>query len=164
MNLPEISNVSTRSARKKILFVWDGTSQQLWCADNNLNHHSDATILVVHAMPHESIYSYGTLKPNAENATYVERKLRDRFRAIARRTKVFRGVKLELLFGDRVSEIIRFAESMQVQSIVMTSFKQSGFSRWIHGNLNERLEQRAPCPITFLQKADQRTAKGVEHS
>ena len=136
-----------RTAPKPTLFVWDGTGEYIWHAERCIEECGNGKVFAVHAMPHETIHSHRTLRNNE----HTERKLKRQFKNVVRRSAKLCKVQLDLVFGDRIAEIVRFAISMEVQTILIPRFSQSDFSIWIHGDLNERIEQQAPCPIVFLE-------------
>ena len=138
----------------RILLVWNGTRDHIQHAEQCIEAAKVGSVLAVHAMPHESIYSYGAARHSRDEGNYAERKLKKRFREVVQHSNVFEGTQLELLFGDQVTEISRFAKAMKVQSILFPRFAQSAFSKWVHGDLNERMARRAPCPIIFLQSSN----------
>ncbi len=140
-----------RTVEQRILFVWDGTNDHIWHAERCLKTGGGGNVIVVHAMPHESIYSYGAVRVDRHESEHLKAVLRDRFMNMARDAGCLRDAKFELLFGDRVTETIRFAEAMKVQQILLPRFTQSSFSKWIHGDLNDRLVEKARCPIVFLK-------------
>lgn len=131
----------------KVLFVWDGTERFIKAADELIGSFSGSSIHAMHAVPHESIHDCGALDMRINCPSRLERRLYRDFEKARRRdfekathqSTYLKKAKLEILFGDRIKEIVRFSRDTKVNVILLPQFKQSLFSRWIHGDLNERL-------------------------
>lgn len=137
-----------------VLFAWDGTKQFIASADHFVGQIKPVSLRVVHAMPHESIYTYGTVGREFDQESWQEQCLKNEFRSLVNRTDNLASAKLELLFGDRVREIVRYADQRHADFILMPRFKQSSFSKWIHGDLNQKIAGKARCRVVFLETAD----------
>lgn len=140
-----------RRSVNKMLFVWDGSTDHLDQVAEYARQNKCRVVAVI-PLPHEWIYSYGTIR-NDDEPAYAERMLRRAFAEATKQIKELADVELVFLFGDRITEIVRFAKTSRVSVLLMPRFEQSSFSRWIHGDLNERLDNHAPCPIVFLGTA-----------
>ena len=139
-----------RVAENRSLFVWNGSSDGFAVADQLIANSGPTAVYVVHAMPHGSIYQYGGIRSSGAPINQVEMKLRQSYREMAEQFTSFRDVNLTLLFGDRVQEIARFANQFKIASILMPSFEQSSFSRWLHGDLNTQLASKFFGSVTIL--------------
>lgn len=139
------------TAKTRTLFVWDGTKDHLWHAELCISAQCVDEILVVHPMPHESIYGDVTCCGKADEKVSCERELRRIFGKLTRGSVNLCGQRLRFLYGDRIREVIEFAKSNHVANVLMPRFCQSAFSKWIHGDLNELVVAEAHCPVVFLE-------------
>ena len=144
--------MSEKRQPKRVLFVWDRTLAGLNAASRIVSRDPEMTVVsAVHVMPHESIYSYGTVYQSKTRQPYVVQELNEEFAWQLECCGEWKDVRLEILFGDRITEICRFAKSRRADLIVMPRFRQSRFSNWIHGDLNQLVVQKAPCGVCFLE-------------
>lgn len=148
----------------RVLFVWDGSNSYVREADQFSRVVENVVVHAVHVMPHESIYGYGAINQEAEELTSTERRLYRAFDSATRTAPSLDRSRFEILFGERVSEIVRVAEVMKVKFILLPPFQQSSFSRWIHGDLNERIAKKAHCPVMFLESGAMFTRNAVEQA
>jgi nucleotide-binding universal stress UspA family protein len=135
----------------RILFVWDGTDQFISAADAFLETIEDRSVHAVHAMPHESIYAYGSVNRISGEKPRQARRLEKLYRKQTSRSQALRDSSFEILFGERISEITILASQLRAKFIVTPRFEQSTFSIWLHGDLNENLAKKASCPVIVLQ-------------
>lgn len=140
-----------RFAANRVLFIWDGTDKLIGLADSVAGAIKHASIHAIHLMPHESIRAYGTIGSPQTETPLHERKLRQAFRQVTRQTRLLKHASFEILFGDRIAVASRFASIMKANFILTPRFDQSCFSKWIHGDLNERLVKDSPCRVVFLE-------------
>lgn len=146
-----MKNQRTKSrVPERILFVWDGSHRDVRVADRFLKHLGEPRVYAVHALPHESIYSYGTVGQTYHETCELERNLTRAFRDATVRTDYLSRASFQLLFGDRVSEIARFASLIKATNVIAPLFEQSSFSRWIHGDLNSKLAKKLECRLVLL--------------
>ncbi len=137
-------------ANKKVLFIWDGTSRWFAKADQLIANLGPVAVYAVHAMPHESVIDYGSIRKDSVRVSWHEMVLREKFQGMARQFKSFRSINLTLLFGDRVQEIARFANQFKIDTVLMPGFKQSRFSTWIHGDLNKKFASKVLGNVLIL--------------
>jgi len=135
----------------KVLFVWDGSADFIRSADQFISTLNCAQVCGVHAMPHESIHSYSTVACEEKELSRLERKLHRSFKKQADSSKYLKTAKLELLFGDRIAEIARFASLSKQNYVLVPRFEQTSFSKWIHGDLNQKLAKRLDCAVVYLE-------------
>ena len=135
---------------------WDGSHETIRDAMNParpaLENHSG--LLAIHAMPHESIYTYGATSNQGSRPPAKIQNFSEDFRI---RTKIFvcfESVNLIIAFGDRIHEICFYANKVKADLIVAAYFRQPGFSKWSHGDLNQRLVARAPCEVLFVGEGE----------
>lgn len=137
---------------KRVLFVWDGTNRSIEIADRFVR--SQGKNVIVHCLrvlPHESLCAYATVGYAELEPLAPERKIRIQFENAIALSAHLSGCKLEIIFGERINEIVRFAEFAKTNTILMPTFSQSRFSNWIHGNLNQRVAEQARCHILFYE-------------
>ena len=147
MNHLEFLRIDT----KQIVFVWDGSDRHIDSAEQFVGQFENVVVHSLHAMPHESIYSYGPCRQSRDEMASFERRLHREYRKAVRSAQnLGRRSRFEVLFGDRINEIVRFAEIVKARFILTPRFEQSNFSRWIHGDLNERIVRQTTCPVVFL--------------
>ena len=72
---------------EKTVFVWDGTSGHISLAEQWLKGIGGGNVIAVHAMPHESIYTYGSIAQESDESPYFERCLTKRFEKLTQRTQ-----------------------------------------------------------------------------
>ena len=57
-----------------------------------------------------------------------------------------------VLSGDAVDEIIRYADEVQADLIVMATHGRTGISHILMGSTAEHVVRRAPCPVLTLKQ------------
>lgn len=150
---------------KRVVLVWTRSDEFIASAERIVaGMKGDLKIYAVHAMPHESIYSAGTYSFGSGAESAYERELRKEFFEAVDESELLRQAKFEVVFGDRISEINRFAEVINAGAILMPRLEQSGFSKWIHGDLNHRIAGNASCPVLFLDAMQREDDIQVESS
>jgi len=80
------------------------------------------------------------------------------------KSKRLGACKLEIGFGDRIGEIVRYAEILRANAILMPQFQQSVFSSWIHGNLNRRINEKVNCETMFYDSDSEIWSVGSKSS
>jgi nucleotide-binding universal stress UspA family protein len=63
----------------------------------------------------------------------------------------FRGVKVEVRFGDPGTEIAALAKEVGAGLIVMPSHGRTGLAHLLVGSVAERVVRLAPCPVLVLR-------------
>ncbi len=143
----------------KVLFVWDGTAKFISSADRFVRILHGHSVHVVHALPHASIDGAAG-SPQTQEKSIVQKRLEKAFRRQADGSRFLQDSSFELLLGDRVNEIVVMAAQLQAKFILMPKFEQSTFSKWIHGDLNEKIRAKATCPVIFLDAERPKTIQG----
>lgn len=146
--------------RTKILVAWDGTRSFIQEAEIFLTLFENISLHVVQSLPHESIHSYGTVGRTRYVSSSMECDLYRTFLDHSQSTRTLRRAKFDVIYGDRICEIIRFSECIGAQFMVMPAFEQTAFSRWIHGDLNQRVVSKAPCTVFLLSPAHSQLVVG----
>jgi universal stress protein A len=62
----------------------------------------------------------------------------------------------ELLTGTPVVELLQFAQSMQIDLIVMSSHGRTGLRRLLVGSIAEGIMRRANCPVMVVKQSAKR--------
>ena len=152
---PVKRQTSTQRIGDHVLFVWNGKPASLQLAEEFLSTLATPIqrLTVLRVLPHESIYSYGAIRNQGQRVGPLVYELEQEFAQQAARARYFEGFKPVLLFGDRLQEVCLYARRSHANLILHMPLEQSSFSRWIHGDLNERLTSQAPCAVRFLSPA-----------
>ncbi len=115
-----------------------------------------ATLLIVHVEEPPPAYGggdmyYGTLDPGIDE---LKRMLHDI-------TPTDQQVPYEhhLITGHPVGAIVQFADSQDVDLIVMGTHGRGGLSRLLMGSVAEAVVRRAPCPVLTYKQPQEKTAK-----
>ena len=156
MNLDNSKQLKTT----KVLFVWDGSADFIRSADQFITTLNCALVSAVHAMPHESIHSYSTVVCEEKELSRLEHKLHQSFKKQVERSEHLKATKLELLFGDQIAEISRFASLSKKNYVLVPRFEQTSFSKWIHGDLNQKLAKRLDCAVVYLEPVNPKLPLG----
>ena len=143
------SNIE-RVPANRILFVWDGHAQSIRFTEKFALTVKNSVVKAIYVKPHESIRTYGTIGYFPDEPSGEEKYLISMFDKQASKTSLLRNSKLEVVFGDRVYDVVRFADVIRAKYILMPAFSQSSFSKWMHGDLNERVRSSASCPVVFF--------------
>ncbi len=86
----------------------------------------------------------------------IEKKLESPYETSFRQhyaDKKYRGVYLEMRYGDPGHEIANFAKNIRAGLIVMSSHGRTGLSHLLIGSVAERVVRYAPCPVLVLRGA-----------
>lgn len=112
-----------------------------------------AELVLLHVVPEPGLYGQGRLKL-AERLSLQTARLMAGRRALARRVARirFRGVRARgvVRMGAPDREILSTAREGGCDLIVMGT--RGGTSRWLLGNVAERVMQRAPCPVLTVHR------------
>lgn len=73
----------------------------------------------------------------------------------------YRGVRVEVRFGDPGDEIASFAREHGAGLIVMPSHGRTGLSHLLVGSVAERVVRYAPCPVLVLRGMKTAQAKST---
>lgn len=140
-----------RVDKKKIVFVWDEEDRVVESADKFAKQIENSVVHSVRAMPHESIYSLGTRMHPSRDMVTLERQQHLSYWNSVKLTELLSiKSKFEVLFGDRIEEVVRYATLVNAEYVLTQRFEQASFSKWIHGDLDLRLAQKVRCPVIFI--------------
>lgn len=142
---------------KKILFPTDFShaGDAALALATSLARDMSATLVILHVEEPPPAYGggmyYGLPDPSTQE---LERMLREIKPADE-------NVPFEhhLITGDPASGVVRFAETHDVELIVMGTHGRTGFSRLLLGSVAEEVVRRAPCPVLSLKQPTQQKAE-----
>jgi nucleotide-binding universal stress UspA family protein len=63
----------------------------------------------------------------------------------------YKGAQFALLHGNPPVEIVRYAQEMNADLIVMPSHGRTGLKEWALGSVSERVLRRASCPVMIIK-------------
>jgi nucleotide-binding universal stress UspA family protein len=147
---------------KRVLIPLDSSS---W-AEQALPHaiaqarHSQAELIllkVVEPFPHARGLSLGDLKRIEQQAITWAREYLERLADDVRQQGI--PVQAVITDGRPHIEIPQYAETHQVDLIVMSTRGQSGLSRWLMGSVADRVVRGATVPV-LLVRAQKEEAQG----
>ena len=64
-----------------------------------------------------------------------------------------------VLEGPAAAAVLKFAESREIELIVLTTRGSTGLERWLLGSVAERISRHAPCPVLSI---GQKTLRALE--
>jgi nucleotide-binding universal stress UspA family protein len=76
----------------------------------------------------------------------IEKSVRERFAG-----SEYRGIRVEVIFGDPGTEITILAKKIGAGLIVMPSHGRTGLAHLLIGSVAERVVRHAPCPVLVLR-------------
>lgn len=65
--------------------------------------------------------------------------------------KKYRGLRIEILFGDPGHKIAEYAQERQAALIIMPSHGRTGLAHLLIGSVAERVVRLAHCPVLVLR-------------
>jgi len=139
---------------KRILLPLDGSplaEQALPHAIAMAEHfHSELVILrVLIPLPSTVTTTEAALQRAAEEAAVFAREYLDRIAAGVQEHGI--TVQMVTLGGRPHYQIIQYAETNQVDMIVMSTRGQSGLSRWLMGSVSDRVVRGANVPVLMVR-------------
>ncbi len=81
----------------------------------------------------------------------AQKELEGRLRELLEEASAGPGVRSVLVFGDPAKEIVKFAESEDMDLIVMATSGRMGLSRFFLGSVTEQVIRRAHCPVLVIR-------------
>ena len=109
---------------------------------------ASSQITLVHVAP-----PIGSFEPGVVYIATDEERRESMLHALQRRyadTK-YRGISLEILFGDPGHEIAAYAKTAGIGLIVMPSHGRTGLAHFLIGSVAERVIRLAHCPVLVLR-------------
>lgn len=141
-----------QSDARRVVFLWDGTQKMVDAAVRQAKEQMSEcqTLHAIHAMPHESVYSMGEFGGGDGREPLAIAELRKQFRHQVRKHTCLKRSGLNILFGERIREIGSYTRIVKADLLIAAPFKQSSFSKWIFGDLNERLINETDVDVMFV--------------
>jgi len=118
----------------------------------------EASVVVLHVV--ERIYAEGFLDTPAKSALRTEAhdEARKRLDAIVeRKSDCSAPIKRIVCRGMPQPEILRFAESMGVDLIVLGRRRRTLLGRWVWGSVSDVIVDIAPCPVLVVKQHEPET-------
>jgi nucleotide-binding universal stress UspA family protein len=127
---------------KKILFPTDfsETSQAAFEHAVNLARDTGAVLVIVHVEEPPMPYGEAIISLPERFDEELKRRLEEVHESTI-------PCEHHLLVGDPASEIVRLAEALNVDLIVMGTHGRTGLSRLLMGSVAEAVVRRAPCAV-----------------
>ena len=144
----------TKKRIKKLLYVWDGSTHVDQTVQKYFDSFKNVSIKSIYVLPHESIYDYNTVCSSVEDDLPSLRRIHNSYKRFANSDERLKTAKFEVHFGDRIATVVRLSKMLRTSTIIMPRFKQSGFSKWIHGDLNTRIKREAACEVVFYESSN----------
>ena len=139
---------------KRILIPLDGSplAEQALPHAIALAEHFDSELVLLRVLitlPSTVTTTEAALKRATEEAAIFTREYLDRVAAGLQE----RGVTVQMVSikGRPHYQIIQYAESNQVDLIVMSTRGQSGLSRWLMGSVSDRVVRGANVPVLMVR-------------
>ena len=109
----------------------------------------DAEILFVHVQEPPVAYAagelyYGPIEPDADALKQMLNRLQP--------TDPKVPCRHQMLLGEPATEIVRMAEDLGVDMIVMGTHGRSGLARMLMGSVAEKVVRRATCPVLTVKE------------
>ena len=145
---------------KRVLIPLDGSAlaeQALPHAIAQARHFQAELILlrVLEPFPHARGMSLGDLERIKQQASTWAREYLERLAADVRQQGI--TVQAVTIDGRPHVEIPQFAETNQVDLIVMSTRGQSGLSRWLMGSVADRVVRGATVPVLLVRTRKEET-------
>ena len=109
----------------------------------------DAEILFVHVQEPPVAYAagelyYGPIEPDTDALEQMLNRLQP--------TDPKVPCRHQMLLGEPATEIVRMAEDLGVDMIVMGTHGRSGLARMLMGSVAEKVVRRATCPVLTVKE------------
>jgi nucleotide-binding universal stress UspA family protein len=111
---------------------------------------SPANVHVIHILPYLEVTDPGVIWEAIDDESrrkHAEDALKNRLAA-----PKYRGLTIQIGFGDPGREVADYAEGQKAELIVLSSHGRTGISRLLIGSVAERIVRLAHCPVLVLRK------------
>lgn len=134
---------------ERILVPVDGSESAWGALDYALDHHSEGTLTVLHVVdPMLGDYYEETDERNpVRRSEEIRAKARERIPESVESLEI----ETETVTGNPADAILAYAETNDIEHIVMGSRGRSGLSRLLLGSVAETVVRRASCPVTVVR-------------
>jgi len=137
--------------KDKVLVPFDFSEASAAAIDGALELVPDASHLyVIHVLPVLGATDLGVVWESVSDEArckQVQKVLEERFA-----DKMYRGIHLEVAFGDPGTEITEHAGQIGADLIVLPSHGRTGLKHLFLGSVAERVIRLAHCPVLVLKK------------
>ncbi|MFO0866294.1 MAG: universal stress protein [Gemmataceae bacterium] len=117
-------------------------------------------VVVAHVGPTPTLgYSEGMIMP--PDPEFLHAPLRDKLAAV-RADDCTIEVEHRFLVGVAAEEIVRLAEELHCDLIVMGTHGRTGLRRVLMGSVAEQVLRKAPCPVLTVKSVGSMSAKRAE--
>ncbi len=146
---------SDADARPHVLVAYDGTPQSEVALEYACKHHTDARLTVLYAIdPVAAGYGAEVSLPSAAEEWYESAKARaENLLSDAAATAAEGGLTVETVseVGRPASAVVEYAESNDVDHVVIGSHGRTGVSRILVGSVAEKVVRGAPVTVTVAR-------------
>ncbi len=139
------------SIEATVIVPWDFSEHAKCGLGFALESTTQDKIRVLCVLERPDPYSEGAIWGGDAEERAVE-KCTEEFWEIVDRSK-FPELQFFVEFGNPAAEIVRFAESFQAATIVISTHGRSGIKRLMLGSVAEKVSQTAGCPVMLLPNA-----------
>ncbi len=137
--------------KKTVVVPIDFSDESFTALDTALELVADAShVRIVHVLPYMEVTDPGVIWEAIDDdsrRTHAEDALKERL-ADAK----YKGIQIQIGFGDPGREVADHAESSKAELIVLSSHGRTGLSRLLIGSVAERIVRLAHCPVLVLRK------------
>ena len=139
---------------RKILVPTDGSDSSIRAADFavNLAKHFGSEIIAIYVIDHVILEEISKIHERHQLEEEIRRKA-ERCLSYIVKSAQREGLKASsiLVEGQPHDQIVRHAESLGVDIIVMGSKGRRGMNRILIGSVAERVIEYAPCPVLVMR-------------
>jgi len=95
--------------------------------------------------------SYGTVM-YSDMINLIQKEAEKYIAYITEKFKQQSGInaQAELAYGNAADEILKYSKNNQVDLIIMTTHGRSGVSRWLFGNVADRVSHHSTIPVLII--------------
>ena len=141
----------------RILVPLDGSSlarAALDVATSVVDSTCEITLLMSIVVPDIPLYAYHPLVMSAAERSSIETECKDAERYLDGVADTLRKqdyqVKVRIEVGDAAQSIIRVANELKVDLIIMSTHGRSGIGRWLFGSVTSRVLSEATRPVLVV--------------
>ena len=140
-----------------VLVAYDGSDPAVAAVEYAIEEHADKEIVLLRVVEVASGMTDAGLNLIQERFREKPEKLRKeaRKRVAEDISDLFEDAGLEyetaVVFGDPAREIVEYAETNDIDQVVIGSHGRSGVSRILLGSVGEKVVRRAPMPVTVVR-------------
>ena len=131
-----------------IIVPWDFSDFSATALNFALERHPDADVHVVCVLEKPNPYASEWVWSEETEAEAIQKSVE----AFKQSPQAPEGhsYRFTSLFGDPASEIVRLANDLQADSIIMSTHGRTGLKKWMLGSVAQRVTEQARCPVCLL--------------